>query len=193
MIKVIGGKHRGRALATPEGDSTRPTSSRARESLFNILAHAHWRADGMSPLIDARVLDGFAGSGALGIEALSRGDGDATFVESDPRAVEAIRENLDKTHLADRARITVARVERWRAPAGVTYTLVVADPPYHDAAAWDAIELAVREALAPDAVVVVEHEAHLTPPQALAGLALWRDRRQGAGAVAVYRNVGEDA
>ena len=60
-------------------------------------------------------------------------------------------------------------------------------------AAWDAIELAVREALAPDAVVVVEHEAHLTPPQALAGLALWRDRRQGAGAVAVYRNVGEDA
>ncbi|MBS0549487.1 MAG: RsmD family RNA methyltransferase, partial [Proteobacteria bacterium] len=64
-MKVIAGKHRGRALVTPEGLETRPTSSRARESLFNILAHANWRADGTSPLVEARVLDAFAGSGAL--------------------------------------------------------------------------------------------------------------------------------
>ena len=67
MLKVVGGRHRGRSIATPEGDTTRPTSSRARESLFNILAHASWRDDGTSPLIDARVLDAFAGSGARAI------------------------------------------------------------------------------------------------------------------------------
>ncbi|MGZ5908195.1 MAG: RsmD family RNA methyltransferase, partial [Reyranella sp.] len=66
MLKIVGGKHRGRALMAPEGDATRPTASRAREALFNILMHAKWREDGTSPLVDARVLDAFAGTGALG-------------------------------------------------------------------------------------------------------------------------------
>ena len=69
MIKIVGGKHRGRSIATPEGSTTRPTANRARESLFNILMHANWTGDGTSPLIEARVLDAFAGSGALGLEA----------------------------------------------------------------------------------------------------------------------------
>ena len=90
MLKVVGGRHRGRSIATPEGDTTRPTSSRARESLFNILAHANWRADGTSPLIDARVLDAFAGSGALGIEALSRGAMHATFLDPPYRSEQAV-------------------------------------------------------------------------------------------------------
>ena len=67
MLKIVGGKHRGRALMAPEGGATRPTASRAREALFNILVHAKWREDGTSPLIDARVLDAFAGTGALGL------------------------------------------------------------------------------------------------------------------------------
>ena len=184
-MRVIGGSARGIPLHGPRGADTRPTAARLREALFSMLEAADADFE--------QVLDLYAGSGALGIEALSRGDGDATFVESDPRAVEAIRENLEKTHLADRARITVARVERWRAPAGVMYTLVVADPPYHDAAAWDAIGTAVQGALAPHAVVVVEHEAHATPPETLAGIPLWRERRQGAGSVAVYRPVEEPA
>ena len=83
MLKIVGGKHRGRSIATPEGETTRPTSSRAREALFNILMHANWRDDGTSPLVDARVLDAFAGSGALGIEALSRGAAHATFLDND--------------------------------------------------------------------------------------------------------------
>ena len=83
MLRIVGGRHRGRAIAAPEGQSTRPTSSRARESLFNILAHARWRPDGTSPLVDARVLDAFAGTGALGIEALSRGAAHATFLDND--------------------------------------------------------------------------------------------------------------
>src|SRR5215218_10794545 len=96
MLKIVGGKHRGRTIAAPEGQATRPTSSRARESLFNILAHANWRADGTSPLIDARVLDAFAGSGALGIEALSRGAAHATFLDNDATAIRLIGENLRK-------------------------------------------------------------------------------------------------
>jgi 16S rRNA (guanine966-N2)-methyltransferase len=140
-----------------------------------------------------QVLDLYAGSGALGIEALSRGQGEVTFVESDPRAVAAIRDNLLRTHLADRARVTLARVERWRPLPGVAYTLVVADPPYHDLAAWDAIDTAIRGTLATDGVVVVEHEARRAPPAVLGGRPLWRERRQGAGAVAVYRLTGEDA
>ena len=183
-MRVIAGEARGIPLRGPRGAVTRPTAARLREALFSMLAAADVDFD--------RVLDLYAGSGALGIEALSRGEGAATFVESDPRAVEAIRENLARTRLQDRAQVIVARVERWRAPARAAYTLVVADPPYHDAAAWDAIETAVRDALAPHAVVVVEHEARGVPPEMLAGRPLWRDRRHGAGSVAVYRHAGED-
>jgi 16S rRNA G966 N2-methylase RsmD len=96
MLKIVGGKHRGRTLATLEGLATRPTSSRAREALFNILTHANWRQDGTSPLIDARVLDAFAGSGALGLEALSRGAAHATFLDNDATAIRLIGENLRK-------------------------------------------------------------------------------------------------
>ena len=96
MIKGIGGKHRGRSIDTPEGMTTRPTSNRARESLFNILMHAGWGDDGTSPLIEARVLDAFAGSGALGIEALSRGAAHATFLDNDATAIRLIGENLRK-------------------------------------------------------------------------------------------------
>ena len=74
MLKIIGGKHRGRTIATPEGQATRPTASRARESLFNILAHANWSGDGTSSLIEARVLDAFAGSGALGLQSAAWSD-----------------------------------------------------------------------------------------------------------------------
>jgi len=184
-MRVIAGEARGVPLRGPRGADTRPTAARLREALFSMLEAAGADFD--------RVLDLYAGSGALGIEALSRGDGEATFVESDPRAVEAIRENLERTHLQDRAHVALARVERWRPPPGTRYTLVVADPPYHDATAWETIDTVVRDALAPDAVVVVEHEARTMPPDVLAGLPLWRTRRQGAGSVAVYRPTGEEA
>ena len=183
-MRVIAGEARGVPLRGPQGLDTRPTAARLREALFAILEAADVDFE--------QVLDLYAGSGALGIEALSRGDGEATFVESDVRAIESIRDNLARTHLQDRARVTLARVERWRAPADAAYTLVVADPPYHDAAAWDAIGTAVQGVLAPHAIVVVEHEARTVPPEALAGLPLWRERRQGAGSVAVYRTTGGD-
>ena len=184
-MRVIAGSARGMPLRVPRSSGTRPTAARLRESLFAMLESA---------VVDfGRILDLYAGSGALGIEALSRGDGVATFVEADHEAADVIRANLERTDFEDRGRVIVARVGRWRAPADAAYTLVVADPPYDDAASWDAIALSVEGALAPHATIVVEHDARTAPPPALAGRALWRERRQGAGAVAIYQPAGEDA
>jgi len=137
---------------------------------------------------DADVLDLYAGTGALGIEALSRGAGHATFVEQDARACAVIRENLTRTGLAGQAEVVRGRVGRWRPADGARYTIVLADPPYDEAsAAWIAIERSVEGALAPHAMLVVEHTSRSAPPAGVAGLPLWRDRRQGEGAVAIYR------
>jgi 16S rRNA (guanine966-N2)-methyltransferase len=144
-----------------------------------------------------RVLDLYAGSGALGIEALSRGEGTCTFVEMEPRALAAVRDNLARVGFEGRGTVVRGRVGQWRPPPGGEFTLVLADPPYDDAAAWGAIERAVQGGLSPGATLVVEHAARRGPPSMVAGLALWRDRRQGEGAVAIYRaaqeqDVGED-
>jgi 16S rRNA (guanine966-N2)-methyltransferase len=159
-----------------------------RESLFSMLEAAGASFE--------EVLDLYAGTGALGIEALSRGGARCTFVESDVTALAAIRENLHRTGLQDRAAVVAGRVGRWRPPEGARYTLVVADPPYDDREAWSAIMATVAGALASDAIVVVEHAARVPSPEALAGLPRWRDRRQGDGALAMYRMAeagGEDA
>ncbi|MGH3008667.1 MAG: 16S rRNA (guanine(966)-N(2))-methyltransferase RsmD [Gaiellaceae bacterium] len=121
-MRVIAGSRKGHTLVAPRGQDTRPTSDRVRENVFNLVG----------PLDDARVLDLFAGSGALGIEALSRGAASAVFVERDPDAIKAIERNLDKL------RLTGARVVRGdalftiaqEAMAGAKYDLVLVDPPY---------------------------------------------------------------
>lgn len=95
-LRVIAGSARGRRLVAPKGEHTRPTADRVKESLFSAL--------GPGSIVDARVLDGYAGSGALAIEALSRGARAAELVESDDRAVTAIRTNLDTLGFADRGR-----------------------------------------------------------------------------------------
>src|SRR5205085_9079060 len=129
MLKIVGGRHRGRSIAAPEGTTTRPTANRARESLFNILMHAGWGTDGTSPLIGARALDAFAGSGALGIEALSRGAAHATFLDNDATAIRLIGENLRKIGEAANAR--VIRADATRPPtAREGCALAFLDPPY---------------------------------------------------------------
>jgi 16S rRNA (guanine966-N2)-methyltransferase len=123
-VRVVAGVYGGRRLATPAGRSTRPTSDRVREALFSILG----------PLDDLRVLDLFAGSGALGIEALSRGAREAVFVDSDERAAAAVRRNLDT--LGADARVHRRDALAWLASAasgGETFDLVFADPPYSSA------------------------------------------------------------
>jgi 16S rRNA (guanine966-N2)-methyltransferase len=181
-MRVIAGSARGIELKHPRGE-TRPTSSRLRESLFGMLeaADVDW----------TRVVDLYAGSGALGIEALSRGAEHCTFVESNRRACAVIRDNLRLTKLEDASTVVARPVERWRAPAEPV-TLVLADPPYDDDDAWHSIEEAIDATLTERATIVVEHSARVTAPPTLAGRPLWRDRRQGDGAVAIYR-AEEDA
>ena len=156
MLKIIGGKHRARSLDSPEGMAVRPTSSRAREALFNIVVHANWRDDGASPLIDARVLDAFAGSGALGLEALSRGAAHATFLDNDARAIKLIGENLRK--LGETANAKVVRADCTRPPPGrEPCGLVFLDPPYKSGLAAPALAaLAAEGWIAPGAIATVE-------------------------------------
>jgi 16S rRNA (guanine966-N2)-methyltransferase len=123
-VRVVAGSARGRQLTAPPGRDTRPTADRVREAMFNALTS-------LDLVVGARVVDLFAGSGALGIEALSRGAAHCTFVESDWGATAAIHANLNATGLARQATVSAGRVDTWLyANAGATYDLALADPPY---------------------------------------------------------------
>lgn len=137
-------------------------------------------------LLQSPALDLYAGSGALGIEALSRGVERCTFVESEARACAVIGDNLERVQLSG-GTVVRGRVGRWRPASGEAYALVLADPPYDDAAPWASIEATVADALTPEAAIAVEHQARRAPPDELAGRQLWRDRKHGEGAVAIYR------
>lgn len=129
-MRIVGGRFKGRAIAAPAGRDTRPTSDRARESLFNVLAHAEW-----SPGVEGRrVLDLFAGSGALGLEAMSRGAAFALFVETDAAARGTIRDNIEALGLFGATRIHRRdATDLGVKPAGLgdPFDLVFLDPPYH--------------------------------------------------------------
>ncbi|MDZ4762009.1 MAG: 16S rRNA (guanine(966)-N(2))-methyltransferase RsmD [Alphaproteobacteria bacterium] len=163
-MRIVGGRFKGRAIRTPDGTTTRPTSDRARESIFNVLAHADW-----APEIEgARVIDVFAGSGALGLEALSRGASFCLFVETASAARGCIRDNADTLQL-----FGVTRIHRRSAtdlgakPAGLgaPFNLVLMDPPYGYELAAPALEQLKRGAwTTPDALAVVETEADAAAP-----------------------------
>jgi 16S rRNA (guanine966-N2)-methyltransferase len=133
-VRVVAGTLRGRRLVAPQGRDTRPTSDRVREATFNALAS-------LGLLAEARVIDLFAGSGALGIEALSRGAAHCTFVEQARAALVALRTNVDALGLADRSLVAPMDVDRFLASAPPA-DLVLADPPY-TFAAWDGLMEAV--------------------------------------------------
>jgi 16S rRNA (guanine966-N2)-methyltransferase len=150
-VRVVGGRLGGRRLVAPRGSHTRPTSDRVRESLFAILGSVE----------DAVVLDLFAGSGALGIEALSRGGRHATFVDSSAAAVSAVRRNLNELGLeaAEVRRAQVGEFLRKARASGRHYDLVFLDPPYRRAAALAAVvSQALPPVLAPGARVVTESD-----------------------------------
>lgn len=124
-MRVVGGSARGRRLQAPPGRSVRPTSDRVREAIFDILSS-------LGAVEGASVVDLFAGSGALGIEALSRGANAATFIERDPKAVASVRANLAATGTADRAEVVGADVVAWLEGPGAArrFDLALCDPPY---------------------------------------------------------------
>ncbi len=188
MLRIVGGKHRGRSIAAPEGQATRPTASRAREALFNILAHASWQADGTSPLIEARVLDAFAGSGALGLEALSRGAAHATFLDNDAAAIRLIGDNLRKLGETGAAKVVRADAAR-PPPARRPCDLVFLDPPYRSGQAAPALAALNRAGwIAPDAIATVElaHNEDISPPEGFEAL---DERRYGAAKIVILRKM----
>ena len=158
-MRIIAGQHKGRAIAAPKGQGTRPTADRARESVFNVLAHADWAA----PIEGARVIDLFAGSGALGLEAMSRGAAFCLFVETDHSARGAIRDNIEALGLYGTTRIhRRSATDLGEKPAGVgsPFTLAFLDPPYRKDLVLPALAgLVAGKWLADDAVAVVETAA----------------------------------
>ncbi len=162
-MRIVGGQFKGRAIAAPAGRDTRPTSDRARESLFNILAHADW-----SPGIEGRrVLDLFAGSGALGLEAMSRGATFALFVETDSAARGAIRDNIETLGLFGNTRIHRRdATDLGLKPAGLgdPFDLAFLDPPYGKGLGERAMA-ALKDGgwITPEAVIMLEVGADETP------------------------------
>jgi 16S rRNA (guanine966-N2)-methyltransferase len=182
-MRIDAGSHRGVRLATPEGRDTRPTADRARQAVFNILAHTH------DAIRDAKVLDVFAGSGAMGLEALSRGGARASFIESDRAAAEAIRQNITACREQPRAQLFTndalkppRLVPNW-GPA----SLIFLDPPYGKDLLIPALN-ALREAgwIASEALLVAEmHRKDVFA--APAGFELLDDREYGKARFVVVR------
>lgn len=191
-MRVISGSAGGRRLVAPPGADTRPTSDRVKEALFSSLG----------PLAaDVAVLDLYAGSGALAVEALSRGAGSAVLVEQAPKALEAIRRNLESTGLAPRATVVRADVARYcRAPAAFgapgPFDLVLIDAPYQQPAAVVFArleELHGAGALAPGAFVVVERDRRGEDPEPPPWLARERSRTYGDTVLRSFRVRGATA
>jgi 16S rRNA (guanine966-N2)-methyltransferase len=185
-MRIVAGTFRGRPLVAPKGHSTRPTSDRARQAIFNVLEHAAWAPD----LEGARVIDLFAGSGAMGIEALSRGAAYCLFVERDEPARAAIRANLAALGLEDRARLDrrdAAALPARTAADGEPFDLAFLDPPYGKGLGEAALaRLADGGWLAEGAVAVLERGAD-DPAGVPAGFALIDERRWGVARVSFLR------
>lgn len=178
MTRIVAGALGGRRIGAPVGPHTRPTSDRVREALFSTL-------ESLTDLRGARFADLYAGSGAVGLEALSRGAAHALLVESDPRAARVIRRNIAALGLADRAVLVTAKVAAVLAggpPAGGRYDVVFADPPY---AVTDGEIESMMAALvdggwlAPRAVVVLERSSRSRSPGRVDDITEVRCRRYG--------------
>ena len=188
-MRIVAGQYKGNPIAAPVGRSTRPTSDRAREAVFNILEHAPWAP----ALQGARVLDLFAGSGALGLEALSRGAAFCLFVETDEAARGAIRDNVEALHLFGCTRIhrrDATDLGPRPSSAGPAFDLVFLDPPYARGMGEKALDgLGAHAWLNPGAVLVFERgegEPEIQPD----GYELIDERRYGAARVLFLRWAG---
>jgi 16S rRNA (guanine966-N2)-methyltransferase len=182
-VRIVAGEFRGRALATPVGDAIRPTSDRLRQTVFDILAHRFG-----DPVTGARVLDLFAGTGAMGIEAISRGAAYALFVEDSVEGRGLIRRNVEALGLTGRTRI-FRRDATELGPAGTVarFGVVVADPPYRKALGERALASALAGGwLAPGAIVVLEEAVDVTFAP-VAGLTTAEIRAVGDSQVAFLR------
>jgi 16S rRNA (guanine(966)-N(2))-methyltransferase RsmD len=186
-MRITGGIHRSRPLRAPRGSTTRPTSDRVREALFGILASA-------GAIEGANVLDLYAGTGALGIEALSRGAARATFVESSRFALDALNANIAALGLAASTRIIDGEVERSvrRIALRAPFDVVLADPPWAFVESGEApravLGLLAAGLFSPDAWVVLEHSSRTPPPRAGA-LSCVQTRAYGDTTLTFYKTA----
>jgi 16S rRNA (guanine(966)-N(2))-methyltransferase RsmD len=183
-MRVIAGERKGLRLKTPKGKATRPTADQVRIACLDTLTP--W-------LPGARVLDLYAGSGAVAIEALSRGAEAAVFVESDRAALGAIRENLDRLGLKERSRVVgadVSKALRTFGRQGETFSLVFADPPYDSSLALATIEeLSAGGLIAEGGVVVVQHRTKTALPERVGALSRFKAKRFGETTLTFFRRV----
>src|SRR5205085_9537371 len=191
-MRVIAGSARGVPLKGPPGSGTRATYDKVRGAIFDALA---------AEVVDARVLDLYAGTGALGIEALSRDATSCLFVEKSAAACRVIEANLRTTRLAERGKVWAmsvsAALERLEAACGLQeafrppYDIILLDPPYGDPTILDVVERVSRSGLvARGGFVVLEHGKRLSPTPQLAALCLWRPRLYGDTAVTIWQHQG---
>lgn len=179
-LRVIAGGLRGRVLATVEGKAVRPSSGLVRGAIFNVL-----QAQGLTE--GAVVLDLYAGSGALGIEALSRGARRALLVERDARSLEALRRNVATLKISDRASIVNRDALAYLADCADRFDLVLADPPYDQKAAADILRVVSdRKLLCEGGVLVIQQSSHDQVVQGAGGLTLWKQKKHGKTAVCFY-------
>lgn len=176
-MRIIAGTLKGRRLVTPGFDGLRPTSDKLRETLFNVVA---------GRVQDSTVLDGFAGTGAIGLEALSRGAAHVTFVDPDPRAIALIHENLQRCGVAARSLVIKARFidvssQLTRAP----FDLILLDPPYNERDFTGVIQAAAR-LIEPNGLVVLEHARRSAVPVTSGALTSVRTLVSGDSALTFY-------
>ncbi|WP_367305592.1 16S rRNA (guanine(966)-N(2))-methyltransferase RsmD [Alicyclobacillus acidocaldarius] len=177
-MRVIAGRWRGISLESPRGGAVRPTTDRVKESMFNLIPHQ----------LEGLVIDLFAGTGALGIEALSRGASRAIFVDKDPRSARLVRRNLDRVGAASQAEVWVldwARALRRFEASGEVAAYVFVDPPHH-ADLWIPVLRALPAARVSGAVVC-EAPASLDLPEQVGDFVLQKSRQYGDIAVRIYK------
>jgi len=182
-MRVIAGKAKGHRLKAPRRTATRPATDLVRGAIFSILetTTGDW----------AQVLDLFAGSGALGIEALSHGAGWVDFVERKPRCCAIITENLGKTKLAAQAHVYCCSVAKALSFLDKEYSIILMDPPYSDTSIGNLVtQLATSKLVGPETTLVVTHSPRLPLNSTYATLKLIKEHRHGDSCIAVYRKEG---
>ena len=182
-MRVIAGRAKGHRLKVPKGTTTRPATDLVRGAIFSILETIarDW----------TYVLDLFAGSGALGIEALSRGAGWVDFIEREPRCCDIIRQNLEKTKLAAQAHIYGYSVVKALSFLDKEYGIILMDPPYANTSIGNVVtQLATSRLVGINTIVVVTHSSHLALDSTYATLNLIKEYRHGDSCIAVYEKEG---
>ena len=178
-MRIISGSARGRRLIAPEGMDVRPTTDKVKESLFSIIQFE---------LADAAVLDLFAGTGQLGLEALSRGAASAVFVDASGKSLATVKKNVELCGFTDRARLVSGDSLAWLNRREGTYDIVFLDPPYHKGLCDKALAL-LPPLLSDRAVVICETQGDETLPESFGDYFLYREYRYSAIKLSVYRKT----